>query len=111
MLPRKFEVDFKEEISMCYMCVPAWLLPIFLKAWESVALDNLNKIKVREAKSTNFTLYFVILFAVILVKDPCGCSMHVFGNLIYYKLSIHRYACCIDRFCGFCSSPISPLII
>jgi hypothetical protein len=54
MLPRKFEVDFKEEISMCYMCVPAWLLPVFLKVWESVALHNLNKIKVREAKSTTF---------------------------------------------------------
>jgi hypothetical protein len=38
------------------MCVPAWLLPVFLKAWESVDLANLKKIKVREAKSTTFTL-------------------------------------------------------
>jgi hypothetical protein len=39
----------------------AWLLHVFLKAWELVALDNLNKIKVREAKSTTFTLYFDFL--------------------------------------------------
>jgi hypothetical protein len=71
-----------------YVCA-AWLLPVFLKAWESMALENLNKIKVREAKSTTSTVYFVILFAIILVKDPCGCNMHVFGNLIYYyKLSV-----------------------
>jgi hypothetical protein len=50
----------------------AWLLPVFLKAWESMALENLNKIKVREAKSTTSTVYFVILFTIILVKTLAG---------------------------------------
>jgi hypothetical protein len=58
MLPRKFEVDFKEEISMCYMCVPAWLLPVFLKVWESVALHNLKKNQGKRSEINNFYTLF-----------------------------------------------------
>jgi hypothetical protein len=66
------------------MCVPAWLLPVFLKAWESATLDNLNKIKVRETKSTTFTHYLILPGGM---EARVYCCVFLFRNILKTDLT------------------------